>query len=373
MSFITGIFNAFLSILSAAAIGIISLLGGIHAQAPLVNELPDWVDLAGLRVKYNIVSAIVSGSSETSIVVYYTGAGRVVYEEYRHGFTPEHMHPLNSATKSFLSTMIGMLIHDGYIEGVDQKVIDFFPEAVDMIPAGQESKLDMTLRHILVMRAGLPWLAQHGSLDFMLCEEDSGLAAFLAPQIHPPGYTWIYCGGPAMQVLVAVIERATGRYFHELIQERIFDPMGMEHAEWRIFTADGRAMGASGLYMTARDMVRYGMIYLYDGVINGQRVLPEGWVEETLFNNEEYQVVFGLLPYNNLWWGNNYSESAGRSARAQGFAGMLVSVYPDSGLVVARTGGRSRLLGDGTGAWPLILDLATGRFLYLFRLPAGLR
>jgi CubicO group peptidase (beta-lactamase class C family) len=272
----------------------------------------------------------------------------------------EHtLHPQNSATKTLLSTMIGMLIHDGYLDGVHQKVHEFFPEA-GITP--ENSKYDMTLHHVLGMYAGLPWLVQRGSLDFMLCEEDAALAAFMAPQRRAPGRIWAYDGGAGMQVLQGVIERVTGRCYFELLQERIFGPLGMTSAEWRLFNTDGTVKGSAGLYMTTRDMARYGTIYVNDGKINGRRVLPEGWVEETFFNNRENMAWFVLLPYNRLWWGNTPLESVGRSARAQGFGGQLISVFPDTGIVVARTGGRGPL-GDGDGGWPLIRN--NGDFLYL--------
>ncbi|MCL2446437.1 MAG: beta-lactamase family protein [Oscillospiraceae bacterium] len=346
------------SIVMALAVWLTTFNGWFFAQPPLVNNLPDWVNLTEIRAKHNIVSTAVFGSSETSMLVYYAGAGAVVYEEYRRGFNAESVHSLNSATKSFLSTMVGMLIYDGYLDGVHQLVYPFFPEA-DL--PDDCSKRSMTLHHLLTMRGGLPWIGQRPSLDFMLCEEDSGLAAFLTPQRHEPGARFVYDGGAGMQILLAVMERATGQYYHELLQARIFDPMGMTSAHQGIWTADGRAKGGAGLYMTTRDLMAFGLIYLYDGVIDGVRVLPEGWVEETLLNNDTYHALW-VLPYNLLFWGNNYVPGLGRSARAQGFAGQLVSIYPDSGLVVARTGGVG-LIGDGTGAWPLIRR--NGSFLYL--------
>jgi|GEM_PF-1140186 len=331
------------------------------------GELPDWVDISEHRRTYAIVSGVVMGLRETSFAMLYDG--ELVYESYRRGFDAYTMHPMNSSTKSFMATVIGVVIQDGYLDNcLQQKVYTFFPDAT--IAEGQESKREMTLEHILTMRAGMPWLAQRGSLDFMLCEEDSGLAAFETPQRIPPGIRWSYCGGPSMQVLVAIIERTTGRDFYEYVQERIFQPLGMTSAEWRIFTADGRPTGAMGLYMTTRDMLRLGYLYLHDGVVNGRRMLPAGWVDQT-WDGEQFAVPFGsgrILRYNLLWWRNTDSQSAGESFRAQGYAGMLVSVYRDSNLVAARTGGIG-ILGSGEAAWPLILDLETNRFLHLFPAP----
>ena len=353
------------------SIAIIFMLGlGLFSPATVAfedfprGELPDWVDLREHRRTYYIVSGAVLGLRETSFAMLYDD--ELVYESYRHGFDEYTMHPMNSFTKSFLNAVIGAAIQDGYIDScLQQKVYNFFPDAY--IAEGQESKREMTLEHILTMRSGLPWLTQRSSLDFMQCEVDSGLAAFETPQRIPPGIRWSYCGGPSMQILVAIIERSTGRDFYDYVHERIFGPLGMSSAEWRIFTADGRPTGAMGLYMTTRDMLRFGQLYLHDGVWEGRRILPEGWVDQT-WDGETFAVPFGapwgLLNYNLLWWGNTFSQSAGESFRAQGFAGMLVSVYRDSNLVVARTGGIG-IIGSGEAAWPLILNPETNRHLYI--------
>jgi len=344
-------------ILSVALALLIALALFTPASAEFSRrEAPAWVDLDSLRRQHNIVGTIVLGRRETSFAVLQDGA--LVFEEYADGFDANSIHPMNSVTKSFAATMIGVAIQDGYIDCISQKVIDFFPDAT--IAEGQESKRDMTIEHLLTMRAGLPWIAQRGSLDFIHAE-DSGLTAFETPQRHPPGERFIYDGGAGMQILVAVIERASGRCYYEYIRERIFEPLGMTSAHWDIFTQDGRVTGAMGLYMNTHDMLRYGQLHLQDGVWDGERILPEGWTDRT-WENEEF-AAFGLLPFNLLWWGNSESDSAGVSSRAQGFAGQLISVYPETGLVVARTGGAGRV-GDGAGAWPLILN--NGRFLYLF-------
>jgi len=320
------------------------------------GEAPAWLDVTGLRRQHNLIGAILVGRHETSLAVLHNGV--LVHEEYAEGFDAYAVIPMNSTTKSFVAAMVGVAIEDGYIDCVSQRVVDFFPEA--RIPRSQRNKRDMTIEHLLTMRSGLPWIGQRDSLDFMNAQ-DSGLAAFLTPQRNAPGERFAYDGGAAMQTLIAVVERASGRYFHEYANERIFEPLGMAGARWQIFTQDNRAVGAMGLYMNTHDMLRFGQLYIQDGVWDGRRILPEGWVAQTLAN-EEFGIFFGLLPYSLLWWGHRALEGMGPAVRAQGFAGQLISVYPEIGLVVVRTG--TGLIGDGTAAWPLIRR--DGRFLYLF-------
>jgi len=344
------------SIILSIATVVTMLQGMFFAQTPLVNDLPDWVNLTELRMGYNLTGVLVLGTQETSLAVWYDGD--IVYEEYRHGFTPDSMHPMNSVTKSLLGVMAGMLLHDGTFDDIHQLVYPFFPEAVLCI---NSSKRTMTLHHLLTMRAGLPWLMQRGSLDFMRCEQDSGLAAFLTPQRAAPGAEFRYDGGAAMQILVAMIERATGRDYYELLQEMLLEPLGMHNTEQRLFTADGSAKGGAGIYMTTRDMLRFGVFMLEGGVIDGVQVLPEWWTTEALVNNTDYPALWGLVPYNLLFWHGSTTRSAGPSARAQGFAGQFISIYYESGLVTARTG--RGIMGVGTDMWPLIRR--NGGFIYL--------
>ena len=322
------------------------------------GERPAWLSPNRIRLQHLPVNLAVLGLVETSLLLLYNG--ELVHEQYRRGFDAATIHPMNSAAKSFAATMVGVAIQDGYIDCISQKAVEFFPDAT--IVPGQESKLEMTIEHLLNMRAGLPWLVQQNSLDFMLCEEDSGLAAFETRQLHPPGARWIYDGGAAAQILVAIVERASGRCFYEYIRESLFEPLGMDSAHWQLFTNDGRVVGGMGLYMNVYDMLRYGQLYLYDGVWEGERILPEGWTEQTFFG--EGRIIFGQLPYNLLWWENFQClyRRAGPSARAQGFAGQIISVYPETGLVMVRTG--TGPAGNGASGWPLIRN--NGNFLYIF-------
>jgi len=239
--------------------------------APVIDNMPDFVDLPALRRKHNIISGVLLGVQETSFVAWHDG--EFVFEEYRPGFDVDSIHPLNSATKAFLAAMVGVAIQDGYLECITQPVHEFYPEAT--IEPGQEHKYDLTIEHVLMMRSGLPWLTQRGSLDFMHAE-NSGLAAFETRIRHAPGTRWTYCGGAGMQIVMDIIERASGRCYYEYIRESLFEPLGMESAQWRIFTQDGRPVAGMGLYMNARDMVRFGLLYLNDGMIDDRRVLPEG-------------------------------------------------------------------------------------------------
>ena len=345
-------------ILSLALALLLALALSLSASAAFpTGERPAWLSPTRVRLQHLPVNLAVLGFVETSLLLLYNG--ELVHEQYRRGYDATTLHPMNSAAKSFVATMIGVAIQDGYIDCISQHVIDFFPDAT--IAPGQESKRDMTIEHLLTMRGGLPWLVQRGSLDFMLCEVDSGLAAFETPQQSPPGHQWIYDGGAGIQILVAIVERASGRCYYEYIRERVFEPLGMTSAHWQIFTQDGRVAGGMGLYMNVYDMLRYGQLYLYDGVWEGQRILPEGWAAQTWDGREH--AIFCLLPYNLLWWGNFSYRRAGPSSRAQGFAGQLISVYPETGLVMARTG--TGPVGNGAGGWPLILR--DGSFLYVFR------
>jgi CubicO group peptidase (beta-lactamase class C family) len=157
------------------------------------------------------------------------------------------------------------------------------------------------------------------------------------PRAAEPGTRWNYSTGET-QLVGALVRAATGKPVAEYLSEKLWVPLGMESdATWWLESPEGLEVGGSGLSATLRDYARFGLFLLNDGVIGGQRVLPEGWVEEAsspkLIGGEEVEYGYMLWPLR------------GRSFAAIGIFGQFVFVDPDQRLVVAMWSAQPKPLG----------------------------
>jgi len=293
----------------------------------VTGEKPWWIMPRLLRLQYIPKSATQGGFRQDSLLILHEG--RLVHEEYGSGYDMDTPHAAWSVTKSVVSALVGIAVGEGLIEGPEQKVRDFYPEAV--IAPGQESKLDMTVAHLLQMRSGLPDSSECFRAD------DAGLAAFETPQERDPGGRFAYNSGAGPQCVVGILQRATGQNLFDYAQEKLFGPLGMDSVAWER-TEDGSPRGGYGIYMTPRDMLRFGYLYLNDGVWDEQRILPEGWVAQT----RDMQRAWVIFSYGFFFWDDGNSLLLGPSYEARGLIGQFVTIYPEKGVVVVRTSGGFR-------------------------------
>jgi len=297
-----------------------SATDGVFAE----GEKPWWIMPWWLKIQYTAKSLPQMGFKEDCMLILHEG--KLVYEKYADGQGPDVPHIAMSVTKSVLSALVGIAVKDGLID-VQDYVYEYYPEA-DMNTGmlTWSSKLDMTVEHLLTMRSGLP--------DTQDCfrAADAGLAAFETPQETAPGGRFKYNSGAGPQCLVGIVERVTGKNLMEFAQERLFGPLGITNVTWDA-TDCGSNKGGLGISMTPRDMARFGYLYLNDGVWNGERILPEGWTRST-----QPPKINTILSYGYLFWGNGRGALMGGSYEARGYFGQFITIYPDKGVVVVRTG-----------------------------------
>jgi len=304
---------------------------------PASDELPGGLTIEMIREQYEFGEMFVGSSGEGSFVILHNGA--IVYESHarHHGIDKNQV--MFSVTKSVVSALAGIAIGFGYIESVDQYVIDFFPDA--RIRRGQESKREMTIYHLLTMQSGMPGMENMRSILCVIDRRDSGLAAFMTPQIDAPGETFRYCSGATPQTLVGVIERATGQNLYDFAREHLFGPLGMDSVEWAT-TRAGSPFGGFGMRLSPSDMLRFGYLFLNDGVWEGERILPEGWIEASTEFFEISEIVGQELEegfrmsYGYMWW--SVPNDLGENFSAMGLGGAVISIYPEYDMVIARTG-----------------------------------
>lgn len=222
-----------------------------------IGRLLDWLDVE---------------SSEThSIMV--VRHGRVVAEGWWAPYSAERPHHLYSLTKSFTSIAVGLAIADGQLS-LDDRVAEVLPEHVpaDISERGRR----ITVRQLLTMTAG------HEAdtlLDAWALEPTDLVKGFLCmPLGDEPGPRHTYDNATTF-ILARMVERVTGRRLEEILDERLFIPMGIDHAEWdRV--ASGAAFGFQGLHLTTEAVAAFGEMLLRGGTWNGRRLVPRDYVEQ---------------------------------------------------------------------------------------------
>jgi CubicO group peptidase (beta-lactamase class C family) len=195
------------------------------------------------------------------------------------------LHTLQSVTKSVTSALIGIAIGRGEIAGVDARLLSFFDEGT--VANVDERKRAVTLRDLLTMTAGFRWdeetlpYTDPGN-DAAVMEAGHDWVRYVVdkPMEHEPGKVFRYSSG-VTQILSHILFRVTGKHADEYAREHLFAPIGIEKFYWKK-TPTGHADTEGGLYLTAHDLARFGYLYLKDGVWNGKRILPEGWVRSTM-------------------------------------------------------------------------------------------
>lgn len=246
------------------------------------------------------------------------------------------VHTLQSVTKSVTATLIGIAIRRGEIPGVDTPVFELLTDWD--LSALDPRVRDATLEDLLTMRLGIEWHETDRPLDdtnttLQLEKSDDWVSFTLRqPADADPGTKWTYNSG-ASHLMSAIIQQATGRPTNEYAEEHLFGPLGIGDYYWKR-DPQGLPDTEGGLYLAAEDLARIGQLYLQDGIWEGERLLPEGWVEAATARQVE-----DVAPDNPNWnWGYGYQwwrlDASGLDVWAGlGFGGQNLIVIPSRRLV----------------------------------------
>jgi len=262
--------------------------------------------------------------------------GQMVFERYRALAARRALHNVKSFTKSVTSALVGVALHAGDLESISAPLGELLPNA--FIGVDDYRKRAITLEDLLTMRSGLAWDEYGRSTVQMTATPDWVRYVLDQPLKHTPGTAYNYSTGNT-QLLAAALQAQTGMTLHDYAALYLFEPLGIQHFEWP-FSPQGVTVGGSELALTARDMAKFGYLYLRDGVWEGERLLPEGWVAAsghayTTFDPRGVTHCAGL-GYGYLWWLRPQGGYA--SMIAVGYGGQFAYVIPDLDLVVVMTG-----------------------------------
>ena len=294
---------------------------------PDVNTGIDRKALAGISRKL-MVERGYGGNAFAFMVIH---KGVPVAEQYQPEFGPKTRFLSWSMAKSFTGALVGIMVKNGLLSP-DQKMN--IPEWRSDLRAG------ITLRNLLQMESGLAWNEEYGNrsdVTVMLHEyADFGSFALNKKPEHPPGSFWYYSSGTPN--IVTRIMRNTihaDSVYYSFPQTALFDKIGIYDA---IFETDesGTFAGSSYLYATLRDYGRFGLLYLRDGVFNGERILPEGWVNFSTTPSPHSKGSYGAY-----FWLNRDRKSNSIPADmyyANGHDGQRIFIIPSRDLVIVVVG-----------------------------------
>jgi CubicO group peptidase (beta-lactamase class C family) len=266
--------------------------------------------------------------------------GYIVFENYYGDGGVSESTNLWSVTKSFASALIGLLMDDNNISSTDQLMTDLMPDYPEFN--------NIKLQHVLTMTTGLSW-AEEGPLwvDWIF-SEDWVTSALARGLINEPGETFRYSSGNS-HFLTALVDYRTDEKPGILAKERLFDPLGIEfevldetiiYENWEEYIEplyqswrqdpNGIECASFSLYLTARDMAKFGFLYLNKGRWNNQQLISEDWVETSTKDHETN--IYGRYSYGYQWY---ITLVGGHPAfLASGFGGQIIGVVPNLDLVV---------------------------------------
>lgn len=281
--------------------------------------------------------------------------GQIKLERYRYGNTERTRWMSMSVAKSVTSTLFGAALQDGYVLGLDDPVTGYVPALAGSAYDG------VSIRDVLMMSSGVRWRETYTDptsdrrrlLEAQIAQKPGGAIEVMRSlaRAAEPGTVNRYSTGET-QIAGEVLYRALGGPLSDYLHDQIWEPYGMEaDATWWLDAPDGVEIGGSGFSAVLRDYGRLGQLILDAGVIDGERVLPEGWVREA----GSPKVLKGGTPldYGYLWWtGTSDAERRDGAFSGEGIHGQFLYINPAVDVVIALWSARPRPTGgDVVSDW----------------------
>jgi CubicO group peptidase (beta-lactamase class C family) len=295
-----------------------------------VNLLKDAVDFA-------FAENDSSGPINTrAVVVVYKG--EIIAEGYAPGFDANSRHMGWSMTKSITNAVTGILTKDGRMKVFNPAPVREWQN---------DDRKNITLHNLLQASSGLKWEEVYSgpsaATKMIFKKKDMGTYAAECPKESEPNTIFEYSSGTTNLISRLIREAIGDDDYYKFYYRELFEKIGMRSMVIEP-DAGGTYVGSSYSWATARDWARFGLLYLNDGVFNGQRILPEGWVAYSTTHATAAQRG----EYGAQWWLNAgtlddpenrlYPDVPQDAFQAEGFEGQFVFVVPSKDLVVVRLG-----------------------------------
>jgi CubicO group peptidase (beta-lactamase class C family) len=286
----------------------------------------------------------------------------IIYEDYFNGFNKDSIFTSFSVAKSFVSTLVGLAISDGYIKSEDDKITEYLPELMKKDTLFSK----ITIKDLLSMSSGLAY--SHAGFpsddEFTYVAPDLRKTTLDHVRIsEQPGKHWLYNNYNPL-LLGMILERTTGKPVAKYAEEKLWKKMGGNNASWSL-DEHGFEKMESGINCHAYDYARFGLLLLNKGKYNGIQVIPESWAQKATQPQEKPKGYYDNLLknntyYNYLWWGKfRDGQENANDFFGMGNKGEYVYVCPQKQLIMIRLGFEYGFT-PGSLSWPdMFYEFAT--------------
>lgn len=351
------------------------MLTALAMLAPLAQAGFEWPQASALEVNIDgqmlsqVSSQIQQGQYGVINSFLVLRHGKLVHEEYFNGFDQDDLMPVFSVTKSVASVLVGQALRKGDLPPLDTRFEDLFPSYGGILNANPLAK-QITFRDLLTQRHGLAWDEWSTNWDnpvnpaYQMMNSPDWWASVLGrPVTAAPDTVFRYSTGVSNLMGLAFWEY-TGKSAAEYALENLFPPLDITNADIRV-TGPGAPLSAQqgifqtgltptghGLWLSARDLAKFGQLYLDGGVFQNRRLVEKQWVRDSWGSYSNHgtdpDVFSENLSYGYQWWTAKVQSPFGAVDvhRAWGFGGQFIFVVPAFDLVVVTTSSNWNWSGD---------------------------
>ncbi|HAF29672.1 MAG TPA: hypothetical protein DCG75_11560 [Bacteroidales bacterium] len=296
-----------------------------------------------------------SNHSHTVHNILITKNNKLVFEEYFEGYKLDYNaedlngelmdytrttdHPMQSISKSVTSVIFGIAVKEGYFPDLNKKIIDYFPEYTDILTG---EKANVTIHHLLTMTCGIAWDEStypigdpRNDITQLFASEDPIYFILSRPLVSSPGTIFSYSSG-ATNVIGAIIEKETGMGFLDYANQKLFDPLRSEGGAWSAYS-NGQIHASGGLKFKARELTKIGLLFLNDGMWEGNRIITSDWINSSQY--EHVTSIANFFPnsgYGYYWWLTSFIVK-GVSYKcffAAGWGDQYMFIIPDLDMII---------------------------------------
>ena len=275
------------------------------------------------------IDTYMAGQRSAGLVVLHNGKLRL--ERYGLDFDKDGRWTSFSVAKSFTSTLVGAALRDGHIKSMDDKVSDYIP---DMKGSAYD---DVSVRQLLTMTSGVRWNEDYADPNadvakFNNHKPEDGVDALVSymrklPRDVPAGTRWLYSTGETNLVGI-LVSQATKKPLADYLAEKVWQPAGMEQQATWILSKTGQEISGCCIQAATRDFARFGQFILNGTQVNGQSIVPDGWLQEA--TTRRTTINQPGRGYGYQWW--TYDDG---TFAARGIFGQGIFIDPQRKIVIA--------------------------------------
>lgn len=267
----------------------------------------------------------------------YFGAEGAIWSPFVNQVFRDRVQQLASVTKSVNSALIGIAVEKGMIPSIQDPAFGVFPEYASLL---DDEKNKILIEHLLTMSAGLEWNEldvpysdPQNEVNKMNQSSDPIQYCLGKSMVFKPGEKFNYHSGLSV-ILGEILKRSSGIPADTFAEKYLFNPLGISEYKWSK-SHGGLVQTGGGLALRARDMAKFGQLYLNSGQWQGQQIIPEEWVK----TSTRIQIKKLVGGYGYQWWRRIFKVHGKLMDPyyAIGNGGQFIMVFPTLDLIVVST------------------------------------